>query len=135
MLSIDYVAGFFDGEGCIMFAQTKGHYYPKAIFYNSNLNIMRALEYTLNSWGIDCRYRKRSKQNSIDGRKDQYVISLQNMDAIYLFCQIVRQALKIKQPHAEAVIRFIEAKRIDARDEQLKDVKTQAVMEVKSLNR
>ena len=134
MLSIDYIAGFIDGEGCLGIVKKGGRYRPQIDIGNTNIDIMKALEYTFHAWGIATVTHTVTMREG--NRKDFYRICVDKMDSVYQICQILRPYLKIKQANANAIINFIEARRMEGyRQDTLKDIKMAAVNDVKQLNK
>jgi hypothetical protein len=105
-ISEDYIAGFFDGEGCIFLgkvasASTHTHYTysPKVLITNSNLDVLKIIQGFLN-------YGTIHKQSST--HKQVYVLRLDTMGMMLYFLQGFRPLLRIKAEEADLMIEFLE---------------------------
>lgn len=135
MLSIEYVAGFMDGEGCFGFQKGRyAKYKPLISVGNTNVSIIRALLYTFQIWGIEARLS--TEESRLRRQKDFYRILINKRDSVYMLCQILHPCLKIKQPNADAIMQFIEARRTEGlKKDTLKDIKMMLVERVRILNK
>ncbi len=116
MLSIDYIAGFVDGEGCITLAapSTKTDcYIPKILITNTNFEILRALAYTLELWNIEFKLSATAHKNR--KRKICYILVIQKQESVYSFCNELRTRLKVKQRQAEILVEYITLRHIEGK--------------------
>lgn len=43
-MTLAYRAGFFDGDGCVSFARTRQHFYPRVLVTNTDRGILEAFQ-------------------------------------------------------------------------------------------
>lgn len=116
MLTVEYLAGFFDGEGCFFLRKPTGTStcnMPLVTVCNTNFEIMRAIAYTLDSWNVD--YKFRNSRPVKGNRKPSYDITIQKRKSVYEFCCIMRGHLKVKYEQNEILIKYIELRDVEGR--------------------
>lgn len=100
---IGYLAGIFDGEGCISRVDnhgSKGGFMIRTLIYNTSLELMKWIDFALNT---------NSRQVIRNGLKPIYVLSLSGYRAI-LFLQFIVPHLRVKRELANTVmVEFKEA--------------------------
>lgn len=98
-VSLQYLAGFIDGEGCINFAKNRGGIFPRILVTNTNIEILNLLK---ENFGGDVTVTKvKDKENW----KPRGVWRLSWAKAIELVEQL-HEHLKIKQKQVELVIAY-----------------------------
>lgn len=55
-----YVAGFFDGEGCVGFAKNRSTIYPRVLITNTNIDVLKQIQ---NMFGGDIKPLSKRKEN------------------------------------------------------------------------
>lgn len=111
MLSVEYIAGFIDGEGSFMLLRDKNNrtYRPRCIISNTDIDVLRAIKYTFRLWDIKCNIHI---QYSASVRYKQcYVLQVVERTSLYNLCLILQPHLTIKQRRAEIIMRYIELRR------------------------
>jgi hypothetical protein len=103
-----YIAGFFDGEGCITFCsnntQTEWSY-PKIAFYNTNKEVI--------DWIAKCLDGK-SLRRTIDKRRDKihtknnYAVVIGKTQDVFLFIKQIYPYLKVKKKRAELLLKYFD---------------------------
>ncbi len=105
ILSVEYMAGFFDGEGCLSMTKVRGCWFsPEATVANTDYYIMKAFAYTLELCNVKHKFIIRKLQLN---RKPLYCIRVREMRSLYVFCQLLRPSLKIKQSRADLMLKFL----------------------------
>ena len=137
MLSIDYIAGCVDGEGCITLAvpgRNTDCYIPKIIITNTNFEILRALARTLDLWRID--YKLNISKHANRKEKTCYILVIQKQQSVYNFCSDLFHSLKVKQRQAKILMEYIELRQIEGKyGKQHKIHRNSLFTEMKQLNK
>ena len=59
-MNLAYVAGFFDGEGCVSFCRVRSSFYPRVLITNTDLYVLKEIQ---NKFGGDIRKLVGRKKN------------------------------------------------------------------------
>ncbi len=115
MLTVEYIAGFMDGEGSFYLCEDKRknckRFKPHISIANTNELVMQLIGHTLRSWCIDCVVRYQKPQRA--GWKHQYVLAINSQESIYLLCGILVKKLVVKQHNAELLLEFTMLRKIE----------------------
>ena len=55
-----YIAGFFDGEGCVNFARCRTTFFPRVLITNTNIDVLKKIQ---NKFGGDIKPLSYKKEN------------------------------------------------------------------------
>lgn len=102
MISDQYAAGFFDGEGCINVSSLRGKPFVRILVVNTNIDILEKLQQT---WGGDIQKNYKPKSHW----KQAYTWRLQH-SACLEFLQDIYPYLVVKKNQAEAAFMFFNVK-------------------------
>lgn len=129
MISPQYAAGFFDGEGCINVTYCRGTPVIRTLVVNTNLEILEKFQET---WQGSIHKNKKGKEHWKQAYtwKLSYVSAKRFLEDIYPF-------LEIKQKQAEAAFLFFESSpgRGKQRDENAREIADKAIEAIKALNK
>lgn len=92
-LSLPYIAGFVDGEGCIRISALRSNVYPQVLVVNTNLTILKKLQ---NQFGGDIYpilHRKKNWKPSWSWRIS-WKRAVQFCECIYPYIQIKKQQIE-----------------------------------------
>ncbi len=135
--SLDYIAGFIDGEGCFSITYSHGSDIGTLTLHitNTELSILRAIQATFMSWGItSCHLVIQTK--GTDVHKTGYALQLRVRDDLKLLCSILEPALYIKQRQCQIFKEYIAAREMEGRSgNHLEDTRSLLWLELKTLNR
>ena len=98
MISPQYAAGFFDGEGCINVSSCRTSLLIRTLVVNTNLEILELFKET---WGGTIYQNKKGKEHW----KQAYTWKL-SYQLAYKFLQDIYPFLVVKAPQAEAAFIF-----------------------------
>lgn len=129
MISSQYAAGFFDGEGCINVSSCRKTILIRTLVVNTNLTI---LEMFKERWGGDIYANKKGK----DHWKQAYTWRL-SYNAAYQFLKDIYPFLVVKEPQAEAAFIFFDNKpgKGKQRTEEAERLTKEAINKIKTFNR
>jgi hypothetical protein len=100
MISAQYAAGFFDGEGCVNCATNRGGSpFVRILIVNTNLEVLERFKET---WGGDINKNYKSKEHW----KQAYTWRLSHTSA-GLFLEEILPYLIVKKKQSELAIEFI----------------------------
>ena len=100
MITAEYAAGFFDGEGCVNCSSTKkGSPFIRTLVVNTNLEVLEKFKEV---WGGDISKNYRSKENW----KQAYTWRLSHTAAGYFLSDIL-PFLIVKNKQATLALEFI----------------------------
>jgi len=136
MLSVEYIAGFIDGEGTITInTNLRSRGIPRVSIVNTNYDVLRLISYTINMWGVsnsiytDCP--KVSSRHKIVHRLQVY-----DKQAVLTLCEVLLPHLVIKGEHAKIVIDFIKRRRMEGRQgTTFKELEKAMITRIRGLNR
>lgn len=103
-----YMAGFFDGEGCITFQKTNKSknyqsYSPVVCCVNNSISLLTGLQ---KSFGGKIYKRKpKSEKHSVS-----YCLSFTKQSEMLSFLKLIKPFLRLKNKQAEDVCEFIESR-------------------------
>jgi hypothetical protein len=128
MISSQYSAGFFDGEGCINVSSCRKTVLIRTLVVNTNLTI---LEMFKERWGGDIYCNKKGKEHW----KQAYTWRLSN-NAAYEFLKDIYPFLVVKAQQAEASFIFFDNRpgRGKQRTVEAAKLTQEAIAKIKSLN-
>jgi hypothetical protein len=129
MISSQYSAGFFDGEGCINVSSCRKTVLIRTLVVNTNLTI---LEMFKERWGGDIYCNKKGKEHW----KQAYTWRLSN-SAAHLFLEDIYPFLVVKAPQAEAAFIFFDNRPGSGkqRTEEAKRLTEEAISKIKTFNK
>lgn len=129
MISAQYAAGFFDGEGCVNVSTLRGKPFIRILVVNTNLEILTKLQQT---WGGDVQKNYKSKAHW----KQAYTWRLQH-SACLGFLQDIYPYLVVKKNQAEAAFVFFEVRpgRAGKWTEESLEEANKAILQIKQLNK
>lgn len=112
MLSVEYIAGFFDADGCMSIGKDKrrGTYVPCATFTNSNYDVLTLMQYYLSLCEINTRLRGTKRVSEKYSHVWRILISKQS--ELVKFCNLIKPHLVVKQEETELMIRFLKCCKI-----------------------
>ena len=93
-MELAYLAGFFDGEGCVNFTRSRNTIYPRVLIVNTNLEVLEEIQA---EWGGDIH--KASRQA---GWKQSYQLRISWSKAVALL-EAIQPFLRLKHRQAETV--------------------------------
>jgi hypothetical protein len=101
MISAQYAAGFFDGEGCINASVCRTSSFIRTLVVNTNLEILEEFQ---QRWGGDINLNKKGKEHWKQAYtwRLSYAAALQFLKDIYPY-------LVVKKQQAEAAFIFFES--------------------------
>lgn len=100
MISSQYAAGFFDGEGCVNVSSLRGRSFIRILIVNTNKEILEMFQ---KRWGGDIKENKRVKANW----KTAYTWRVSHKSCLD-FLQDINEYVIIKKPQVEAAFMFFE---------------------------
>jgi intein/homing endonuclease len=129
MISSQYAAGFFDGEGCINVSSCRKTILIRTLVVNTNLTI---LEMFKEKWGGDIYSNKKGKEHW----KQAYTWRLSN-NAACEFLKDIYPFLVVKVQQAEASFIFFDNRpgKGKQRTEEAEQITKEAIDKIKSLNK
>jgi hypothetical protein len=103
MISTEYVAGFFDGEGCVNISTDRyGKPYLRILVVNTDVSVLEKFK---EKWGGDISHNKRQKENW----KRSFTWRLSHYKAIEFLAEL-EPHLIVKKKQANLAISFYETK-------------------------
>jgi hypothetical protein len=103
MISTEYVAGFFDGEGCVNISTDRyGKPYLRILVVNTDKSVLEKFQ---EKWGGDITHNKRHKENW----KRSFTWRLSHTRAIE-FLQDLEPFLIVKKKQANLAVEFCKLK-------------------------
>ena len=112
VLSIDYVAGFIDGEGCIgLYYVPKDASLPSPVISigSANRSIILGLKSTFDAWEISSGV---VNKRGVDRKyKPQYLIQVSSQNSIRKLLSMLIPSLTIKQREAQILFDYLEKRR------------------------
>jgi len=108
MLSIEYIAGFIDGEGCFSISKHKSNPRgtPSLTIANTNYDVLKAIEYTFSLWGLKTGFYA-DYQRPSRGCKVGYSLCVYEKQSLITLCEILNSHLTVKSEHASLIIEFL----------------------------
>lgn len=110
-LSLDYLAGFFDGEGCCGLLKCKNgqtiYYKPYISFTNTDLNLMKFLKQTLEQYKIQMSCQERKEQSN---NKSFIQLTSWNISSALNFSNIMKDKCFIKRKQLELLKEYCESR-------------------------
>ena len=114
-VDLDYVAGFFDGEGCIGISKPKQKHIQKgyrldaeASIRNTNRHALELIQHFLLTQGIDSNLVIHSLQTS--RRKTSYALRISNLRSLSTFTELFKGKLRIKGRQLALLERFVQSR-------------------------
>jgi hypothetical protein len=99
MISLEYTAGFFDGEGCVNFSSDRyGSPFIRILVVNTEKSVLEEFQ---SRWGGNITHNKRHKENW----KRSYTWRISHTRAIQ-FLNDIQQFLIVKKNQANLAIQF-----------------------------
>ena len=137
ILSVEYLAGFIDGEGSIGLFFTSHSNLPQCVMSvcNTDRNIMIGIKYTLNLWEISSEFHCRVRGRSY---KPVYELQVRSIDSVHELLKILYPSLKVKQRRAAIVLDYLDRRKEEAYHHVSNDFKAfaeKAADEMKELNK
>ena len=129
MISPQYAAGFFDGEGCINVSSCRKSSYIRILVVNTNLEILERFKET---WGGDINKNVKGKEHW----KQAYTWKLSH-NAAYVFLKEIYPYLVVKQQQADAAFMFFDSRpgKGKQRTEEAIKIANEAIEKIKKLNK
>lgn len=110
MLSIDYIAGFIDGEGCfsITFNKKSDTYHGAIGVFNTDEAVITAMYIALANQGVFGAVHKRKQRKK--GIKPLYALYVKTTSSTCKLCELLQGKLIVKAKHLRVMAQFIELK-------------------------
>lgn len=106
--SVEYVAGFFDGEGCISISRTTtGMPRLMVLYTNTDLQLLEAIQ---RAWGGRI-YQQTPNRGPLTENRPSYILQFNTRADAERFLRAIEPALRIKREQALNAIQFLEIKR------------------------
>jgi len=110
-LPLDYLAGFFDGEGCCgvleCFNKKTLYYKPYISFSNTNVNLMKFIKLFLEKYGILMKYHEKKQTKHW---KRSCSLTSWNITSALNFCKLIKNKSFIKRKQLELVEEYCESR-------------------------
>lgn len=114
MYSFEYIAGFFDGEGCVAVyhnSNTNGYSLRTQLTQNKSDASMKLFKYLKSTWGGNLgEHQTLSKKTGLNWQA--------NGDVACSFLKDIEPHLNMKQPQARIAIEWHEGRPLPLRDER-----------------
>jgi len=117
MLSIDYIAGLFDGEGCFWLgavSNARSTHRPAIEIKNTHEGIIILVKHTLELWGIRPRMHRIVYSNR--RCKPIYELNIDKIHDINVLCVVLKNKLVIKQECARLLAEFTMLRLLEGRN-------------------
>ena len=106
-----YIAGLFDGEGCVTLTKSRNHHQPRILISNSDIRVIEWLQTKL-PFG---RYKAINSKN-IRNSHTVWVWALGSKDNVKLFLILIRPYLIIKADQADLLLSLLDAEQETIRE-------------------
>ncbi len=113
MLSLEYIAGFVDGEGCFSLGRRKKVKNPAEtlcytayfILANTNYNVLRLIQYSLELCEVTTKmYKAKAKM----GHKLVWQLRTRNQAELLSICLLLYPYLTVKQAEVSVMIKYLQ---------------------------
>jgi len=133
--NLDYIAGFIDGEGCISVKRAKNRRVGTVFLQitNTNLGILTAIKFVLESFGI--LSARIFTQNQGGNRKTCYHLDVHKQDDLLLLCTILLDKLYLKRRQCEIVLEYIKLRKTEGKSNHFADERELLEFELHALNK
>ncbi len=105
MVSIDYIAGFLDGEGCFTIRSCRTVLQGAILITNTNKDVLTSINVTLTSLGVSGKIYKVKRKKV--GCKDVYNLTFQTMDSVQVLCKLLKDKLVVKTTQCKMMAKFV----------------------------
>lgn len=106
ILSLEYMAGFIDGDGCITLVHKNSKSLtPVVLIVNTNREIIVGFKFCFDELGIASYCNVEILKGN---RKPVYKLSVQQLDSVHELLTLLYPHLKVKQKQAAIVLSYIE---------------------------
>ena len=101
-LTLEYIAGFVDGEGCFtIISKGERGYQPRIDIGNTNLQILKEIQnYFSLRLKIQTRHRKNPKWKTL------YMLSVRTIDECKSIATLLEPYLRLKQEQAQIIMQY-----------------------------
>jgi len=103
MVSIEYLAGFIDGEGCLFISKKGKLYAPRIKIVNTNKRILLLIKNLMG--GYISKWTPKNKRC-----KTIYDLEINDLNSIHDFLNKIKNHLIIKKPQAELLGRYVKSR-------------------------
>ncbi len=101
-LTLEYIAGFVDGEGCLtLTVGNRGLYRPRFVIANTNLKVLEDIrQYFSLTAKIQIKHRRKPNHKTI------YHLESQNIEQCRLIATLLEPYLRIKKEQAQIIMQY-----------------------------
>jgi len=120
MLSVEYVAGFFDADGCVTISKIKRspQAYPIAFrFDNGSYNVLKLMQYMLEL----CEIKMHLRRKKVSGNSaPAWRLETNKSSEVTKICLLLQPHLVVKQKEVELTLEFLRYRKV-AKDTKMRN--------------